>query len=95
MPAEDLRVATETRPTRNTDYVRGGRKMIEMGVPSSDVFGVDDGVTVNLLFRNRSLSDKFDCASWACEIYRRFIDNDQFVRLVSAVFLTYMIRVSY
>lgn len=76
---------------------RGGgvRKMIEMGVPSSDVFGVDDGVTVDLLSRNRSVSDKFDCASWACAIYRRFIDNDQFVRLASAMFLTYMLRVSY
>jgi hypothetical protein len=31
MPAEDLRVATETRPTRNTENVEGDRVQIESG----------------------------------------------------------------
>ncbi|OQV01549.1 Fungal Zn2-Cys6 binuclear cluster domain-containing protein isoform 2 [Cladophialophora immunda] len=74
-----------------TDYVHGARRMLESGVPVSDVLGASEKVAVDLFFRPRQATDKFDCASWACEVSRSF-DNDVFVRLASAYLLTHMMR---
>ncbi|KAH0848834.1 hypothetical protein AYO21_08279 [Fonsecaea monophora] len=74
-----------------TDYVNGARRMLESGVPVSDVLGTTEKVAVDLFFRPRRATDKFDCASWACEVSRSF-DNDIFVRLASAYLLTHMMR---
>ncbi|KIX96300.1 uncharacterized protein Z520_08078 [Fonsecaea multimorphosa CBS 102226] len=74
-----------------TDYLHGARRMLETGVPVSDVLGATEKVAVDLFFRPRRATDKFDCASWACEVSRSF-DNDVFVRLASAYLLTHMMR---
>ncbi|KIW93564.1 uncharacterized protein Z519_06169 [Cladophialophora bantiana CBS 173.52] len=74
-----------------TDYVHGARRMLENGVPISDVLGATEKVAVDLFFRPRRATDKFDCASWACEVSRSF-DTDIFVRLASAYLLTHMMR---
>ena len=76
-----------------TDYLFGARRMLESGVPATDILGHTDRVTVDLFFRSRRTTDKFDCASWACEVSRSY-DNDVFVRLATACLLTYMMRVS-
>lgn len=67
--------------------------MLASGVPLSDVLGPTDAVGVDVFFRLRSASDRFDCSSWACEIIRSFDEIDMFVRLASVYFLTYMMRV--
>jgi hypothetical protein len=76
-----------------TDYLFGARRMLESGVPASDVLGQSDRVVVDLFFRPRRANDKFDCASWACEVSRSY-DTDVFVRLATACLLTHMMRVS-
>ncbi|OCT48154.1 hypothetical protein CLCR_03943 [Cladophialophora carrionii] len=74
-----------------TDYLFGARRMLESGVPASDVLGHSDRVAVDLFFRPRRANDKFDCASWACEVSRSY-DTDVFVRLATACLLTHMMR---
>lgn len=77
-----------------TDYLQGAQQMLETGTPIPDVLGPADEVVVDLFFRPRSPSDKFDCSSWACEVSRRYPETDLFVRLASAALLTFMMRVS-
>ncbi|EXJ54635.1 hypothetical protein A1O7_09976 [Cladophialophora yegresii CBS 114405] len=74
-----------------TDYLFGARRMLESGVPASDVLGHSDRVAVDLFFRPRRANDKLDCASWACEVSRSY-DTDVFVRLATACLLTHMMR---
>jgi hypothetical protein len=76
-----------------TDYVLGARRMLESGVPPSDVLGPTDRIAVDLFFRPRQANDRFDCASWACEVSRSY-DTDVAVRLATACLLTFMMRVS-
>ena len=77
-----------------SDYLRGARQMLESGVPLSDVVGQDDDVAVDLFFRGRLGNDKFDCASWACEVCRSYHNTDKYIRLATACLLTFMMRVS-
>lgn len=74
-------------------YLQGAQQMLDSGVPLSEVLGPPDQVVVDLFFRPRSANDKFDCASWACEVSRSY-DHDVFVRLASVFMLTSMMRVS-
>ena len=76
-----------------TDYLFGARRMLESGVPPGDVLGHTERVAVDLFFRPRRTNDKFDCASWACEVSRSY-DTNVFVRLATACLLTHMMRVS-
>ncbi|KIW62405.1 hypothetical protein PV04_10583 [Phialophora macrospora] len=74
-----------------TDYLFGARRMLESGVPEFDVLGHADRIVVDLFFRPRGANDKFDCASWACEVSRSY-ESDIFVRLATACLLTHMMR---
>lgn len=76
-----------------SDYLAGARGMLESGVPLTDILGSSDRVAVDLFFRPRQTDDKFDCASWACEVSRSY-ETDIFVRLATACLLTHMMRVS-
>ena len=76
-----------------THYLQGAKQMLESGVPRAHVLGANDEVAVDLFFRNRTEDDKFDCASWACEVFRSY-DTDIFARLGSSYMLTLMMRVS-
>jgi len=77
-----------------THYLQGAKQMLEQGVHVADVLGSNDEVGVDLFFRERRESDKFDCASWACEVFRSY-DTDVFARLGSSYMLTLMMRVSH
>jgi hypothetical protein len=77
-----------------TNYVEGARQMLDEGVPVANVLGASDEVPMDLFFRNRTESDAFDCASWACEVCRALAGLDECVRLGSAYMLTFMMRVS-
>ncbi|EXJ77032.1 hypothetical protein A1O3_10189 [Capronia epimyces CBS 606.96] len=72
-------------------YLQAAQQMLEAGVPPSDIMGPTAQVVVDLFFRPRSASDKFDCASWACEVCRSY-DHDVFVRLASVFMLASMMR---
>lgn len=76
-----------------TDYIHGATKMLQAGVPAADILGSHEWIPVDLLFRPREAQDKFDCASWACEISRNQT-RDIFVRLASVYLLTRMMQVS-
>ncbi len=76
-----------------TDYLFGARRMLESGVSAGDILGHSERVSVDLFFRPRRTNDKFDCASWACEVSRSY-DTNIFVRLATACLLTHMMRVS-
>lgn len=76
-----------------THYLQGAKQMLRSGVPRAHVLGADDEVAVDLFFRSRTDSDKFDCASWACEVFRSY-DTDIFARMGSSYMLTLMMRVS-
>ncbi|RVX72157.1 hypothetical protein B0A52_04755 [Exophiala mesophila] len=75
-----------------TDYVRGARFMIQQGTPVSQLLGSTAHIPVDLFFRNREPNDPWDCASWACEIWRSFVEVDGCVRLASVMCLTLMMR---
>lgn len=77
-----------------TDYIHGATQMLQAGVPAADILGSHEWVPVDLLFRPRGAKDKFDCASWACEISRNQT-RDIFVRLASVYLLTRMMQVSW
>jgi hypothetical protein len=77
-----------------TDYLQGAQQMLETGATIPDVLGPADEVVVDLFFRPRSPNDKFDCASWAYEVSRRYPETDLFVQLATAALLTFMMRVS-
>lgn len=77
-----------------THYLQGAKQMLEAGVPRAHVLGANDEVAVDMFFRNRTEDDKFDCASWACEVFRSY-DTDIFARLGSSYMLTLMMRVSW
>ncbi|KAK4936101.1 hypothetical protein LTR10_022945 [Elasticomyces elasticus] len=72
-------------------YLQGAKQMLEQGVHVADVLGSNDEVAVDLFFRERRESDKFDCASWACEVFRSY-NTDVFARLGSSYMLTLMMR---
>ncbi|KAK5246697.1 hypothetical protein LTR20_007368 [Exophiala xenobiotica] len=75
-----------------TDYLQGARQMLESGVLPREVLGHDDDeVPVDIFFRTRSATDRFDCASWACEVCRSY-EADIFGRLASAYMLTFVMR---
>jgi hypothetical protein len=76
-----------------TDYLLGARRLLESGVPTSDVLGATDRIAVDLFFRPRQANDRFDCASWACEVSRSY-DHNVAVRLATVCLLTFMMRVS-
>jgi len=76
-----------------THYLQGAKQMLEQGAHVADVLGSNDEVSVDLFFRDRTNNDKFDCASWACEVFRSY-DTDVFARLGSSYMLTLMMRVS-
>ena len=78
-----------------TDYVRGARFMIQQGTPVSQLLGSTAHIPVDLFFRNREPNDPWDCASWACEIWRSFVEVDGCVRLASVMCLTLMMRVGH
>ncbi|KAI1612654.1 hypothetical protein EDD36DRAFT_452246 [Exophiala viscosa] len=67
------------------------KQMLEQGIHVADVLGSNDEVSVDLFFRDRTNKDKFDCASWACEVFRSY-DTDVFARLGSSYMLTLMMR---
>ncbi|KAJ9609234.1 hypothetical protein H2204_015643 [Knufia peltigerae] len=74
-----------------THYLQGAREMLGSGVPLSDVLGAGDEVPVDLFFRSRTDLDKFDCASWACEVSRSY-ETEVYARLGSAYMLTFLMR---
>jgi hypothetical protein len=74
-----------------THYLQGAKQMLESGFPRAHVLGGNDEVAVDLFFRNRTEDDKFDCASWACEVFRSY-DTDIFARLGSSYMLTLIMR---
>merc|ERR1711981_762582 len=74
-----------------THYLQGARRMLESGVPRSNVLGVGDEVPVDLFFRSRTDRDHFDCSSWACEVFRSY-ETEVFARLGTAYMLTFMMR---
>ncbi|KIW13954.1 hypothetical protein PV08_06735 [Exophiala spinifera] len=74
-----------------THYLQGARQMLDGGVPMMDVLGSDDEISVDLFFRSRTKTDKFDCASWACEVTRSY-ETEVYTRLGSAYMLTLLMR---
>lgn len=72
-----------------TRYLQGARQMLATGVPRDNLLG--RGVCVDVFFRQRCVTDNFDCASWACEVCRSY-ETDVFVRLASVSLLTFMMR---
>lgn len=77
-----------------SNYVEGARHLLETGRPLSEVLGTGDDVSLELFFRPRTETDKFDCASWACEVCRALAVLDDSVRIATAYLLTCMMRVS-
>ena len=77
-----------------SNYVEGARQLLEAGHPTSEILGTSDDFSLELFFRPRTESDVFDCASWACEVYRALTVLDDSVRIAAAYLLTYMMRVS-
>ncbi|KAK5053121.1 hypothetical protein LTR84_002095 [Exophiala bonariae] len=75
-----------------TDYVEGAKQMLKSGTSFTDVLGDNDEVSLELFFRSRTGNDKFDCASWACEVCRALPILDDYVRMASAYMLTLMMR---
>lgn len=78
-----------------TDYVRAARFMIQQGTPVSQLLGPTAHIPVDLFFRNREQNDSWDCASWACEVWRSFVEVDGCARLASVMCLALMMRVGH
>lgn len=76
-----------------TEYLQAARSMIASGDPVSLLLGSNDDIIVDLLFRQRRPDDRWDCSSWACELFRSFTEYELFVRLANTFFLTRFMRV--
>lgn len=78
-----------------TDYLYAARQMILGGHAIEQFLGPNDDIIVDLLFRQRNVDDRWDCSSWACELFRSFTEYDVYVKLANAFFLTRMMRVCF
>jgi hypothetical protein len=78
-----------------TDYLYAARQMVLSGHPLNQFLGPNDDIIVDLLFRQRHGDDRWDCSSWACELFRSFTEYDVYVKLANAFFLTRMMKVCF